>query len=325
MEEEEEQEENKSELLNNTFLEEELSYNEETGDWEIRFVDTRTLKEFKEQQNEINLNLAKNNIFVYKDEIESQRILKDVIYTELDETPIGLENLAPEDKKLYESFIEKKKSVADWNKIKKTNRGRAPVVISEKQIRYSMENSISIKEAANFLKVGRISWTKYAKMYIDPIENKSLYEIFMFKNWGVTDGKNLVYTKEYRKVIKSKQEHGILNKMIDPETNKYVSKYESDNVIKKRKIRMHDVLQGLHPDYDPVKLKRELFKIGWLEQICECCSFSESRKDNGRSPFILNFKDGNKKNHKRDNLQILCFNCFFIKSELYDNRYYYRF
>jgi hypothetical protein len=310
--------ENKENTFKKDTLEEELFFNEETGDWETRIVDTQTLKDFKEQQKQINLNLSKNDIFVFKDEIESKRVLKDTLTVEFDDIPIGIENLSLQDKRLYEDFLQKKNNIKHFKK----RNGRVPLLISEKQIRYSMENSISITEAANFLKVSRVAWTKYAKMYIDPIENKSLYEIFMLKSWGVSSGKNLVFTKEFKTILRTKKE---LSKMIDPETNKYISKYESANVVKKRKIRMHDVLQGLHPTYDPVRLKRQLFKIGWLKRECENCGFCVTRKDNDYIPLILNFKDGNKQNHRRENLQVLCFNCFFINSPLYNNRYYYRF
>jgi len=32
----------------------------------------------------------------------------------------------------------------------------------------------------------------------------------------------------------------------------------------------------------------------------------------GKVPLVLDFKDGDRKNHKYDNLRMLCFNCSFL-------------
>ena len=52
----------------------------------------------------------------------------------------------------------------------------------------------------------------------------------------------------------------------------------------------------------------------------------------GKVPLVLDFKDGNRKNHKYDNLQMLCFNCSFLlngnltglKKNTSINEFYYR-
>jgi hypothetical protein len=40
-----------------------------------------------------------------------------------------------------------------------------------------------------------------------------------------------------------------------------------------------------------------------------------------RVPLLLNYKDGNKKNWKQDNLELLCYNCYFLYiGDVYNNK-----
>ena len=49
---------------------------------------------------------------------------------------------------------------------------------------------------------------------------------------------------------------------------------------------------------------------------CNNCGFEEKRLTDGKVPLVLDFKDGNRKNHKYDNLQMLCFNVHFWLMEI---------
>ena len=42
------------------------------------------------------------------------------------------------------------------------------------------------------------------------------------------------------------------------------------------------------------------------------CWFRRKRLTDGKVPLVLDFKDGDRKNHKYDNLRMLCFNCSFL-------------
>ena len=42
------------------------------------------------------------------------------------------------------------------------------------------------------------------------------------------------------------------------------------------------------------------------------CSFAERRVTDYKVPLLINFKDGNKKNWSLDNLEMLCYNHFFL-------------
>ena len=74
-----------------------------------------------------------------------------------------------------------------------------------------------------------------------------------------------------------------------------------------RKIKTEDILDGKYPDYQTFKLKNRLLQENYKEKKCECCGLSEW---NGLPiPLELHHIDGNRTNHKLENLKILCLNC----------------
>ena len=76
---------------------------------------------------------------------------------------------------------------------------------------------------------------------------------------------------------------------------------------KETNITLDSILTGHHPEYQTFKLKNRLFKAGIKENKCECCGISEW---NGKPLNMeLHHIDGDRTNHKLDNLQILCPNC----------------
>jgi hypothetical protein len=60
------------------------------------------------------------------------------------------------------------------------------------------------------------------------------------------------------------------------------------------------------------KFKRRLIQEAILAEECLCCGFKEQRVSDYRVPLLLNFKDYNKRNWKRENLEFLCYNCYFL-------------
>ena len=72
-------------------------------------------------------------------------------------------------------------------------------------------------------------------------------------------------------------------------------------------IPTKDILDGKHPQYSTYTLKLRLFKEGLKYNECEICSISEW---NGkRIECQLDHIDGNRTNHRLENLRILCPNC----------------
>lgn len=75
-----------------------------------------------------------------------------------------------------------------------------------------------------------------------------------------------------------------------------------------------DILEGrILPHFIGPKFMRDrLIREGYFEKCCSQCGFKDTRAIDQRSPLILNFKDFNKRNFLLENLEILCYNCYFI-------------
>jgi hypothetical protein len=65
--------------------------------------------------------------------------------------------------------------------------------------------------------------------------------------------------------------------------------------------------------FDAAKIKDKLISDGYLEESCSSCGFKERRVLDYRVPLLMHFKDGLKKNYKLDNVQLLCYNCYFLQ------------
>lgn len=88
----------------------------------------------------------------------------------------------------------------------------------------------------------------------------------------------------------------------------------------KGKYPINDILQGKHPNYPIYRLKDLLIRSQIKEAHCEQCGFRERRITDGKIPLILNFEDGNTKNHSLENLKIFCYNCTFTSGRGFISR-----
>ena len=75
----------------------------------------------------------------------------------------------------------------------------------------------------------------------------------------------------------------------------------------KGKIPLSEVLDGLHPNYQTNKLRIRLISEGVKEAKCEVCGISEWQGNT--LSFELDHIDGDRTNHKIDNVRIICPNC----------------
>ena len=64
--------------------------------------------------------------------------------------------------------------------------------------------------------------------------------------------------------------------------------------------------------FSPEKIKYRLITEGYLEEKCAQCGFQERRVLDYKIPILLHFKDNNKKNYHLENLEMLCYNHFFL-------------
>lgn len=154
--------------------------------------------------------------------------------------------------------------------------------LTEREIRYAMANSKSNAEASRFLGCHVDTYQKYAKMYIDEESGKTLWELH-----------------------KNKQGKGIHK--------------ESDNSWKAPDI--FDILNGTNPNYSRKKLARRILDECIFPEECAICGFNERRITDFKVPLILIWKDGDLKNHRKENLEFVCYNCYFLTyDDVFDKR-----
>lgn len=67
-----------------------------------------------------------------------------------------------------------------------------------------------------------------------------------------------------------------------------------------------------YESFTPAKIKTRGIAEGYLKDECYKCGCNERRVTDYKTPTLLSFKDGNKSNYLIDNLEILCYNCYFL-------------
>lgn len=147
------------------------------------------------------------------------------------------------------------------------------------QIEQAMKVTRSNRAAAEYLRVGYNLYKRYAKMYKDPATGLSLFE---------------KHTNQSGKGI-SKNGSGL------------------SGVAAKNKIKLDDILLGKHPNYPREKLLARLVLNRYKEEKCNSCGFCSKRPTDLKSPLVLHHMNGDVTDHRVDNLEILCYNCYFLE------------
>lgn len=153
--------------------------------------------------------------------------------------------------------------------------GRPGRDLTEAVIRNAMKHTQSNFQAARYLNVTPETYRKYAKMYVDQETGKNLYELH--KN---DSGKGIRRIKWHHDISIER-----INEIVSSESYRAI---------------------------DQQKLKNRLIYEGILRMECYKCEHNEKRVIDYKQPLILSFKDGNKHNWKIDNLEMLCYNCYFL-------------
>ena len=82
----------------------------------------------------------------------------------------------------------------------------------------------------------------------------------------------------------------------------------------KKMPHMLEIIEGriAASSFDPNKLKYSLIEQGYLSEECTVCKFKERRVLDYKIPLLLHFQDGNSNNYSLDNVQLLCYNHYFL-------------
>ena len=75
-----------------------------------------------------------------------------------------------------------------------------------------------------------------------------------------------------------------------------------------------DIIEGRvdASSFSPDKIKYRLVSEGYLLEECSSCGFHERRVLDYKIPILLHFKDNNKKNYRKENIEFLCYNCYYL-------------
>ena len=148
----------------------------------------------------------------------------------------------------------------------------------------AMSRTKSNRAAARYLSVSFVHYKKYAREYKDEETGLSLWE--KHKNQSGT---------------------GIPKFLVG----------------KSDEPSLQDITEGIASphSFTPQKIKDRLITEGYLPEECCNCHMAERRVLDYKMPLIMNFKDKNKKNYRIENLELLCYNCYFLTvGDVFDNR-----
>lgn len=146
---------------------------------------------------------------------------------------------------------------------------------SEEQVLSALASATSVKEAARILNVSYGTLKSYAKKYVDPTTGKTLFE--KFKN---PSGKG-----------------------IDRNYDRLTSMYSPEKLFK----------QGQKTTPERIaKLKDIVVSKCIIKLMCNKCGYHEKRLTDMKPPLLLNFVNKNKSDWRIENLELLCYNCYFL-------------
>jgi len=155
---------------------------------------------------------------------------------------------------------------------------RVHKILTRDDILRAMNNTLSNRAAARYLRVSYPHYRKYATLYKD--EN------------GVD-----LYSKHFNR------------------GGRGIPKFTLNVTGRsRREPPIMDLLEGKIPieHFNPKQIKYKLVTMGLLEPKCSCCGYDTKRIIDNRSPLILTHKNGDKKDWHLDNLAFMCYNCAFL-------------
>jgi len=74
-----------------------------------------------------------------------------------------------------------------------------------------------------------------------------------------------------------------------------------------------DIIEGRldASSFNPSKIKHRMIENGYIKEECNQCGYHERRVLDYKMALLLHFKDGNKKHYGLNNVEFLCYNCYF--------------
>jgi len=82
--------------------------------------------------------------------------------------------------------------------------------------------------------------------------------------------------------------------------------------VSQKRFKLDEILLGKYPQYPRDKLMRRMIISGYIEEKCNHCGYCQKRPKDLKTPLIMNHLNGNHTDHRRENLEVLCYNCYFV-------------
>lgn len=153
--------------------------------------------------------------------------------------------------------------------------GRPPEYLFESDIREAMSQTKSNAQAAKYIGVSYPTYRKYALEYKDEDTGKTLFDIHKSTGKGIRRFYKRDYVNKVFKIIEGKAAY----------PKKYANK---------------------------MLFIRDLIRTMIFEEKCDICGWSDKKPHDMTTPLLIEFKDGNQKNYLKDNLRLICPNCYSI-------------
>lgn len=187
---------------------------------------------------------------------------------------------------LYKTVEELKQKVHDLETKKIIDETQFPLEVLE-------QNGL-LPPPPKKLKRGR-GYRPLLKSEIEEAKKTSPFAAQQARNMGVAISTFKKYATLYGIYEPKPNEKGKRN-MFDPSRGKYPVK---------------DILEGRCPTVSDWTAKDKLIRGGMLPAKCNICGYDKRRVPDKKICLLLDHKDGDRKNFKLENLQLLCLNCTF--------------
>jgi len=159
--------------------------------------------------------------------------------------------------------------------------------LSKESIVSAMDKTKSVRGAARYLNCSYQHLKKWMKLYKDEASGKTLFELH--KN----------------------------------QSGKGVPKFLSHAPFGRKEPAILDIINGVvdPSNFNPQKIKYRMIEGGYLREECYKCGFNERRVLDYKIPLLMHFKNGNKQNYTLENVEMLCYNCYYLSvGDLYTGK-----
>jgi hypothetical protein len=166
-------------------------------------------------------------------------------------------------------------------------KGAPPKPLTKEVLLSAMEKTKSVKAMTRYLHCSYPHVKMWMKHYKDEATGKTLFELH--KN----------------------------------QCGKGIPKHLSSHPNRKAEPSLQGIVEGRisAAHFDPQKIKIRLIEQNYLEEKCYKCGFHERRVTDYKMPLFLHFKNGDHNYYHLDNLQMLCYNCYFLfVGEIFSDR-----